>query len=289
MEHIGNGLLTVTVNPRGGELTSLRGCDGVEYLWQADPAVWARHAPLLFPIVGRLANDRYSFNGQSYEMKQHGFVRDLDFTLSGHTDDRLIFTLQANETTLRQYPFEFILTRQYHLIEGMLEVTTEIKNSGNEVMPFSIGEHPGFSLQWEKGDTVEDYSLEFEREETLDAIRLNDQHLLSSRMDRIMTRNRVLALSHTLFNEDALIFLKVKSDTLSLCSRRQRQRLVIEFPGYPYLGIWAKPGAPFVCIEPWYGYSDTVGHDGDLMRKPGIQKLGQGQTFACVWRVRICP
>jgi len=284
---IGNSLLSVTVKPHGAELAGLKAADGTEYLWQADPAVWGRHAPLLFPIVGKLAQGHYLLDGKRYEMKPHGFARDMDFELIQESGTALSFRLRSTPETRRQYPFDFMLLRHYRLNQASLEVTCEVFNTGNTVMPFSIGEHPAFALNWGAGDRVEDYALKFEKAERLDAHFLNSEGLLSGQTERILSNHNVLPLRRDLFDRDALIFLKMKSQTISLCSRRHARGVTVEFSGYPCVGIWAKPGAPFVCIEPWYGHADPVGHNGELMNKPGIIKLEPGTSFTCSWRVVV--
>jgi galactose mutarotase-like enzyme len=286
---IGNSLLSVTVKRHGAELSGLKAADGAEYLWQADPAVWGRNAPLLFPIVGKLANGRYLYEGKHYEMNPHGFARDMEFELLAATENALTYRLQATPATRKQYPFEFDLIRHYRLAGGVLEVTTEVTNKGATVMPFSIGEHPGFALNWGAGDRVEDYALQFEKPERLDAHLLDANGLLSAQTERILSNKSVLPLRRDLFDRDALIFLKIKSRKIILCSRRHARRVTVEFPGYPYLGIWAKPGAPFVCIEPWYGHADPAGHDGEFMNKHGIIKLDPSASFSCTWRVGVMP
>ncbi|MEI6516155.1 MAG: aldose 1-epimerase family protein [bacterium] len=284
---ISNSRIAVSVKSLGAELCSLKGASGAEYLWQADPAVWGRHAPLLFPLVGKLANDRYLFEGKAYEMKQHGFARDLAFEPLAASEDALSYRLQASPETLKRYPFNFALIRHYRLRENVLEVVTEVTNSGPTEMLFSIGEHPGFGLNWGAGDKVEDYALQFEKPERLDTVLLDSNHLLSAKTERVLSNERVLPLRSDLFDRDALIFTKIKSRAVKLCSRRHSRSLTVEFPEYPCLGIWAKPGAPFVCIEPWYGHADPVGHDGQLVHKPGIIKLQPGLVFSCVWRVVV--
>ena len=220
-------------------------------------------------------------------MKQHGFARRADFELVEATKSTLTYRLQASETTRLQYPFDFVLTRQYQLLGGVLEVHTEVVNSSKQVMPFSIGEHPGFSLAWGVGDQIEDYRLEFEKAETIDTTLLDSNHLVSRTTERVLTNEQVLPLRRDLFDRDALIFLKLASRKISLCSCKHKNRLTVEFPGYPYLGIWAKPGAPYVCIEPWYGHADTAWHDGQLKHKAGIIQLNAGETFSCLWRVSV--
>ncbi len=286
MQHtISNSALSVTVKRHGAELSSVKAADGTEYLWQANPAIWGRHAPLLFPIVGKLINNSYLLDGRKYEMAPHGFARDLNFELVEASEKVLSFKLQSTPVTRKQYPFEFSLLRHYRLTDGILEITTEVFNTGTGVMPFSIGEHPGFALNWGAGDKVSDYALKFEKAEKLDTHWLDSNGLLSDKSERILSNKNVLPLRSDLFDRDALIFLKVRSKQVRLCSRRHSRRVTVEFPGYPYLGIWAKPGAPFVCIEPWYGHADPAQHDGELMHKPGLIMQDPGTSFSCVWRI----
>jgi galactose mutarotase-like enzyme len=283
-----NFVLSVTVKQHGAELCGLKAADGTEYMWQADPAVWPRHAPLLFPIVGKLVQGWYLYDGKKYEITTpHGFARDTDFELVAATESTLSYRLQATKETRKQYPFDFTLLRHYRLLEAGVEVTTEVTNSGAVVMPFSIGEHPAFSLKWGAGDKVEDYALQFEKPERLVAHLLDANGLLSDQSERLLSNQRVLPLRSNMFDRDALIFLKLNSRSISLCSRRHARRVTVEFSGYPSLGIWAKPGAPFVCIEPWYGYADPATHNGELLQKPGIILLEPGKTFTCTWRIEI--
>ncbi len=283
-----NSVLSVTVKRHGAELCGLKAADGTEYLWQADPAVWGRHAPLLFPIVGKLIQGRYLYDGQKYEITTpHGFARDTDFELVAATESTLSYRLQATTETRKQYPFDFTLLRHYRLMEAGVEITTEVTNPGVVVMPFSIGEHPAFSLKWGAGDKVEDYALQFEKPERLVAHFLDANGLLSDQSERLLSNQRVLPLRSDLFDRDALIFLKLNSQSIGLCSRRHARRVTVEFPGYRNLGVWAKPGAPFVCIEPWYGYPDPATHNGELLHKPGIILLEPGKTFTCTWRIGL--
>jgi galactose mutarotase-like enzyme len=283
-----NSVLSVTVKRHGAELCGLTADDGTEYLWQADPAVWGRHAPLLFPIVGKLAQGRYLYDGKKYEITTpHGFARDTDFELVASTESTLSYRLKATTETRKQYPFDFTLLRHYRLLETGVEITTEVTNPGAQVMPFSIGEHPAFSLKWGLGDKVEDYALQFEKPERLVAHLLDANGLLSDQSERLLSNQRVLPLRSDMFDRDVLIFLKLNSRSISLCSRRHARRVTVEFSGYPNLGIWAKPGAPFVCIEPWYGYADPATHNGELLHKPGIILLEPGKTFTCTWRIGL--
>jgi galactose mutarotase-like enzyme len=256
-------------------------------MWQADPKIWPRHAPILFPIVGKLANDRYSFERKTYELPQHGFARDMNFAIVEETASSLSYQLFPSSSTKQQYPFDFGLLVKYRLKGNSLEIQYEVRNNGEGVMPFSIGAHPGFALTWGEDDQIEDYFLEFEKLETLDTHFLGADHLLSEETGRILQNEKVLPIRKDMFNRDALILLDFESGKVSLRSHKHHGCLTVEFPGFPYLGIWAKPAAPFVCIEPWYGHVDPAKTDGMIMNKPGIIKLNASKTFTCAHRVVI--
>ena len=278
---ITNAFLTATVRESGAELCSLRGADGMEYMWGADPAIWGRHAPILFPVVGKLAEDRYVFEGEQYAMGQHGFARDMPFELVEEGADSLAYRLLPSPETRERYPFDFALFVRYRLEGNALKVGYEVLNEGAGTMPFSIGGHPAFALAWGEGDRVEDYFLEFEREESADTHTLDDDKLLSDVTRPVLRGERALPLRRDMFDHDALIFLDLQSERVSLCSPKHDRRLTVAFPGFPYLGIWAKPGAPYVCIEPWHGHVDPAGGDGLLVNKPGIMTLAPGERFEC--------
>lgn len=284
---IANSSLKATISDHGAELCSLRGADGMEYMWQADPEIWGRHAPILFPVVGKLAGDRYAFEGESYEMGQHGFARDLVFEPVEETPDSLTYRLLPSPATRKKYPFEFALMVRYRLEANALAVEYEVRNNGQGVMPFSIGAHPAFALNWGEGDRVEDYFLEFAAVETADTHTLDDDKLLSEVTRPVLTNERVLPLRRDMFDRDALIFMGLKSESVSLCSGNHSRRVTVSYPGFPHLGIWAKPAAPYVCIEPWYGHVDPADGDGLLVNKPGIITLAPEEAFECTHRIFI--
>lgn len=283
MPSISNEYLHIRVKEQGAELCSIKGAGSTEYLWQADSAVWARHAPVLFPIVGKLRAGCYALNGKTYELLQHGFARDMDFLLIEQSVTSLVYQLLPTAETRKRYPFEFTLNIIYRLNGNCLSIEYAVSNTGSSVMPFSIGAHPGFNLP----GPIDDCFLEFEKEETLTARLLGDKGLLSDEAVPILENSNILPLSKTLFDRDALILLDFKSDGISLCSRNSSRRLTVEFPDFPQLGIWAKPGAPFVCIEPWYGYTDPEQPYGDIMNKPGVLRLAAGDTFTCTHRITV--
>ncbi|MFA7256158.1 MAG: aldose 1-epimerase family protein [Kiritimatiellales bacterium] len=283
MNSISNKQLTVSVKSCGAELCSIQSADGTEYVWQADPAIWNRHAPVLFPMVGKLRDGRYELDGKTYELPQHGFARDMDFSLIEQSESSLAFQLLPTAETRACYPFEFSLTITYRLSGNRLGIEYAVRNTGSSLMPFSIGAHPAFNLY----EPIDNCFLEFEKTETLDTWLLGNKGLLTDQTAPVMNDTKILPLSKTLFDRDALIFMDAQSDKITLGAKNSLRRLTVEFAGFPELGIWAKPGAPFVCIEPWYGYVDPDQPYGDIMNKPGILKLPAGETFRCAHRISV--
>jgi galactose mutarotase-like enzyme len=283
MISISNGQLSVGVKPKGAELCSIRSADGTEYIWQAAPAFWNRHAPILFPMVGKLRDGRYTLDGKPYELSPHGFARDLEFAVIEQSAQSMVFQLLPTAATRAAYPFEFSLTITYRLSGNRLSIEYTVRNTGSSLMPFSIGTHPAFNLH----GPLEECSLEFGQPETVKSYLVNTQGLVSKETGAALTNSTTLPLSQTIFDRDVLIFLDAKSDQITLKAKNSPHRLTMDFPGFPQLGIWSKPGAPFVCIEPWYGYSDPETPYGELWNKPGLLKLEAGKTFACTHGITV--
>jgi galactose mutarotase-like enzyme len=286
---LANARCRVTFAAHGAELTGLQHPEtGLEYLWQADPAVWARHAPVLFPIVGRLPHDTYLHRGQPYQLGQHGFARDREFTVLQHTATEVVFQLRDDEASRRVFPFAFELTIAYTLREAVLTVAWTVHNPspGAELL-FSIGAHPAFRCPRQPGEDFSDYYFEFDH-----PVRLH-RHLLAGGLltgatTPVPTEQAALPLSYDLFADDALVFKHYDFTRLTLRSRRSPEFVRLAFDGFPYLGLWTKgPGAEFVCVEPWQGIASSVGEPGELRDKEGILTLGPGQTFAAAYTIEI--
>ena len=269
-----NEQLTVTLSTQGAEVQSVRrNTTGQEYIWTARPDVWARHAPVLFPIVGKLKDDQYQLGGDTYHMSQHGFARDKDFKVVEQSEQQITFGLTADPETTERYPFNFTLDIQYRLSEDRLSITYRVINHGREDMPFSIGAHPAFLCPAQVAGKEETYFLRFEQEETLVRHLLRDG-LRTGETRTVQENRRQLALTPDLFEDDALVFAKVASDSVSIVPQSTGRPLVtVDFAGFPYLGVWQKIGADFYCIEPWYGLADTVDTNGEFTRKEGVQTL----------------
>jgi galactose mutarotase-like enzyme len=271
--------LRVDIDPLGAQLSTLTDAQGRDLLWNGDPAIWAGRAPLLFPIVGAVAGGRYRVGSQVLSLSRHGFARGSRFEVVNVAAASACFRLQADEATLRVYPFRFELDVLYALEGATLSITSTVRNLDSKPLPASFGYHPAFRWPLPYGEPRAAHFLEFERDEPAPVRRLDGAGLLSPERHPSPVVGRRLALDDALFEGDALIF-----DTLA--SRRVRYgaargpRIEVEFPDSPYLGIWSKRGAGFVCIEPWHGIADPAGFDGDFSTKPGIFSVAPAAAFA---------
>lgn len=281
-----NDFLEITVKEKGAELCSLLSLqNNIEYIWQADPAFWPRHAPVLFPVVGRLKDDIYKYNDKNYKLGQHGFARDKDFTkVEIHQENSLAFVLKDDEETFEKYPFHFEFQIVYTLHESTLQIVYKVINKSESEMYFSVGGHPAFNCPLNEGEVLNDYFLEFNQKENAERWLL-DNGLLNGKTQKILENQNILPLSEELFTQDALVFKKLKSTSVKLKSKRSEKGLDFNFIGFPYLGIWKKPGAPFICIEPWFGVADSVNTDQNLTTKEGVLMLEAGEKFVCTYSV----
>lgn len=282
---IQNEQLSVAISDHGAELTGIRSCDtGIEYLWDADPAFWGKHAPVLFPIVGTLKDNSYLYKGKSYSMLRHGFARDKVFTLKEHTATDACFELTEDDETFARYPFLFKFQVRYRLEGNRLWNEYSVMNRGKELMYFSVGGHPAFRVPLEEGPEYRDYFLEFSEAETADRWPLS-RNLVSTHPKPFLQKERIVPLSHDLFLEDAVILKNLRSSSVSLRSRASHHGVTLHFTGFPYLGIWAPPEAPFVCLEPWQGIADSLYHNQQISEKEGICVLEPGESWMRGWAV----
>jgi|SRR6476661_2019266 len=278
-----------TFSAHGAELTSFVALEtGLEYIWPADPAVWARHAPVLFPIVGRLPQDTYLHQGQPYRLSQHGFARDRVFQVLRHTETELVFQLRDDESSRAVYPFAFELTITYRLRATVLSVGWEVRNPDSaQDLLFSIGAHPAFRCPLLPEEQFEDYYFAFDHPVTLER-HLLDGGLLNGRQEPVLHEQEELPLSYPLFADDALVFKHYDFTRLTLRSRRSSHFVRMQFDGFPYLGLWTKgPGAQFVCIEPWHGIASSTGEPTELNYKEGMLSLLPGQVFQVEYTIEV--
>lgn len=270
---ISNSTISASIKHSGAELFSLKNNQNKEYIWEGNPDFWGKHSPILFPIVGTLKNNTYTINGKEYQLPRHGFARDMDFQLVDKTENSAVFSLKWNAETLKKYPFEFELQLIYTLEDTSLNIEYKVINNSKTKMPFSIGAHPAIALP----ENFENYALEFEKEEVLKYYILEND-LISNKTEVLKTTDNLIPLNYQLFENDALIFKTLESNSLTILEN-SKPYIKVDFEDFPSLGIWTKDQAPFVCIEPWLGYSDTSENSGDLFEKEGILVLDTNQTF----------
>ena len=278
---ISNSNLTAQINHFGAELFSLKNHENKEYIWDGNPVFWGKHSPILFPIVGTLKNNAYSYNGKEYHLPRHGFARDMEFVLINKTENSATFSLISSIETKKIYPFDFELKVIYTLEEYHLSIEYNIINNNNCSMPFSIGAHPAFALP----KSFENYSLKFNYNEVLTSYQLEND-LLSDTTENIEMIDNEVPLNYSLFEKDALIFKKIKSKSITILENK-KPLICVRFDNFPNLGIWTKNKAPFLCIEPWIGYSDTVDSTGNILEKEGIQILNSSEIFKSKFSIEI--
>lgn len=281
-----NKWLSVKVNSFGAELCSVVSIDhGIEYIWQADSAVWARHAPNLFPIVGKLKNGQFNYYDKTFQLPQHGFARDYEFICVEQQADYLLFELTATDNTLMNFPFHFSLQIGYKLTGNKIEVSYSVFNPDNSVLYFSIGAHPAFNCPLNATEDFNDYELVFPGKDELEVNTLNDG-LITNQTKKIELSQNKLPVSVQLFNNDALVCMNGQIDEVILVSGKTGHGVSVLSKGWPYYGIWAKKGIEkFVCLEPWYGIADSETASGVLAEKTGIIKLESEQYFKCSFEI----
>lgn len=277
-----NNLLSIKVNSLGAELSSvISSKTSIEYIWQADKNVWARHAPNLFPIVGKLKNGEFTYESKNYKLPQHGFARDNEFICIEHTDDFVLFELTASETTLVNYPFHFSLKIGYRLVENKVITSYSVFNPDNSDLYFSVGAHPAFNCPLQSGESFSDYELVFEDKKSLTINTLNDG-LISSQTKQMQLDGNKLKVTKQLFDNDALVFMNSQIDEVQLVSTKTKHGVSLISKDWPYYGIWSKKGTEeFICLEPWNGIADNDTTSGNLVEKTGVIKLKSEQYFNC--------
>ena len=280
MPTLQNERLEAEISLTGAELIRLRDASGREWLWSGDPAWWGGRAPLLFPIVGKVPNDRIRVDGVEYPMRQHGIARTAPFEVLENTPTLASLVLRASEATKAQYPFDFELEARYRLEGASLALDVIATNRSTRPMPCSFGFHPALRWPFIEGEAKTDYVVAFAEDEPAPIRRLSGGQL-GPELHPTPVEGRILRLRDDLFLEDAIIFDRLNSRSLKLISPSGRS-VTFDFPDMPQLGVWSKPGAPFVCIEPWQGYAAPQGFDGELAAKPGgvVIAPGGSRTFS---------
>lgn len=275
---IENEYLACEINDMGAELHSLKSKEnGKEYIWQGLPEIWYGQAPILFPVIGQLNGDKFTYNGKQYNMPKHGLARKLLFNVKECSGNKAIFSLESTPETLEKYPWEFELTATFELEGKALKNTLTVYNKSGKKMYFSIGAHPAFNCK--VGDIIE-----FEQAETICTERIDKTNMLIDEKFPCLNNEKEIVITKEIFEPDALILSGMKSEKLRI---KGENEIEFTFGNCPVLGIWAKPGAPYVCIEPWHGINDNPIPWNDISEKREIRSLEADENFVFPWKAEI--
>lgn len=290
MHTLKNDVLTVEVSEHGAELHSIRK-GATEYLWQADPKFWARHSPVLFPIVGSVWDKLYRVDGKVYELGQHGFARDMDFVKVEGNDTEVFYRLESNEETLKKYPWPFRLEIGYKLKDNAIEVIWRVYNPGTEEMYFQIGAHPAFYYPDYDPETDERGYFSFDRSEGLECIRIMEKGCVDAvtKYPLEIPQDGLLPLRKDTFDViDTIMLQDSQIGRVTLHRNDGTPWLSLKFTA-PVVGLWSPPtrNAPFICIEPWYGRCDRAGYTGDYRQKDWVNRLEPGKEFEGIYTIEI--
>ena len=282
-----NAQLTATLNAHGAELCSLIDQEGTQYIWTADPTYWARHTPILFPLVGKLVGNAYTYEGNTYALGAHGFARDRVFEVVDQSETSITFQLTSDAESLKVYPFAFALYVSYTLVDKTLQIGYKVDNTDTKEIGFKLGAHPGFRCPLSEGESFQDYVLSLEKEETPTFLPITPDVYLTGEQTTYLTQHT--PVTHKLFEKGALILTDYTSTWMALRSTKSSKGIRIGFEGFPYLGIWSPENnpSPFLCIEPWMSLPDAVDAPHALMEKESVIKLPIGETFSCMHSMTI--
>ena len=285
---IANSHLSVTVSELGAQMQSILGADGTQYLWQADPAYWKKHAPNLFPYIGRMSGQTYYLDGQAHTMPIHGFAPTSLFRLIAESETRLVFELTDNEETYGYYPRHFSLQISYQLDGSTLHISFLAENRDSKVMYFAMGGHPGFRIPLTEGCAFEDYRLRFAGSCHPMRVLFDDAALVAGKTPYALTDDCMIPLTHPLFDNEAIV-LEGSGSRVTLESDKDAHSITVEYPQMKYIGFWqpAKTDAPFVCIEPWSALPSRSGTVESLETQPDLTALAPGAQHRNTWSITI--
>ena len=283
------GSLRATAQTRGGELVSFRDGTGLEYIWEGDPAFWSGQNPVLFPIVGSLKDGKIAIGGSTYEMGRHGFARGMEFSCAAQGEDFITLELRENEATLKRYPFPFSLKVTHRLLEDGFSTAFAVENTGSAPMPFCIGGHTAIRCPLRAGERFEDYELLFDEPEQADSHLLSGEGVIlhDGRRPMLDGTGR-LALDYSTFAEmDTMIFSMLRSGNVSLIHRETGRGVRLDFHEFPMVAFWTKPGAPYLCLEPWQGCAAWDNESGKFEDKPFCTVLqpGEKKELTCAFHL----
>ncbi len=283
-------MLKIQTKKSGAELTSIK-YNGKEMLFQGAKVLdsngniyWKRQAPILFPIVGQLKNSQTQIEDKIYEMSQHGFARDMDFEEISKTENKHHYMLKYNEGTLKKYPYKFELHIMYEVGENTLTVTYKVKNIDDKTIYFGLGGHPAFNCDYSNGE----YEILFsENENKIEFLKLKNGLIDTEKAQNILQDNKIYLKEDT-FDNDAVIMKNLKSNKVVLQNHETNQKILeLDFTGFPYLALWSKKGAPFVCIEPWQNTADRIDSTQIYKDKENIIELPKDKEYKCEFKIKI--
>lgn len=271
----------VKVETKGAEIQSFQDVFGLEYIWQGDGLHWSKHSPVLFPFIGALNNGRYLYNGSEYEMGRHGFARDMDFEVLMKERSRLLLSLSPNAQTRAVYPFKFRFQVAFTVEHTALAVEYRIENTGDVELPFSVGGHTAYNCPLHPEESFEEYTVDFEKPESFSRLLLNGDGLFSGETLPFIQDSRSFALTHTLFDLDAIVPDCMNSRTVTLMNKKTGRGVQVDYPDFENLAIWSQAGdAPFVCLEPWNGRASGT-YDGPALEdKQGLIRLSPFSRYS---------
>ena len=286
---IENEKLICIIESNGAEIRSLKNkATGEEFIWQMDKSIWGSSSPVLFPAIGKIKDDKVVFKGKEYQMPKHGIIRNNNqLVFEQHGVSKCAFTLTSSEETKKQYPFKFLFSVDFTLIDKRLLMTYKVENRDSVSMHFACGGHTAYACSLNKNTKLSDYVIEFPSPLNLKANILGASGLLSDYKREIESNEGILTLSDTLFNKDALIFTNINYDWVRLRKKSEKKGIVVRFAGYPHLALWSKPYADFICIEPWLGLPDGEDESIDITQKSSYKTLEPDTNFSIVIETEI--
>ena len=285
---IENDFLKVVITSKGAELQSVLTKENqLEYLWQANEKFWAKKSPVLFPIVGGLKNNSYSYQNKTFNLSRHGFARENEFSILKTTETSIQFLLENSEKTLLVFPFQFKFIIEYALQSSKLICNYLVENLSDDEMYFSVGAHPAFNVPLSDSTIFSDWILEFNQPETIGIFPLTADGLLKAQPIPFLQNSNQIKLTKDLFYKDALVFKHLQSNQLKLISNKSQHGIKMQFDGFPFFGIWSAKDADFICLEPWCGVADSENSTGEITQKEGINILKSNETFSRTWSIEL--
>lgn len=287
--NIANPYFEVGIHSVGAELCSFKSKQtGTEFIWKGDERIWGSTAPVLFPIIGALKENSFRYKGKTYQLPKHGFVRHNERLVFEQLNEHTLkVTLHNDEETFSMYPFEFRFEVLFELIENALNIHHKVFNLGAEEMLFSLGGHPAINCPFFENEQYSDYAIDFHEPVTLKTHLLSAEGLVTNSTQQVLENETAIHLTDHLFDNDALIFKDIPAKLATIQSKNHTTMVTFKYPDFTNLGIWAKPKAPFVCIEPWLGVADFENTSGQLSEKDGILTLPAGEKFEASFSIII--